>query len=307
MRLLSRFICISTLILWAAPGSSAASTELVTNAPASLHNVFRLTPSLLSGSQPEGDAAFAWLAAQGVKSIVSVDGSRPDVEAARRHGLRYVHLPIGYDGVPTNRVIELAKAAADLPGPIYVHCHHGKHRGPAAAALMCQSRARWAPSEAEAFLKQAGTSPDYPGLYRSVQEFKAPSAEALSQLREPLPEVARTPGIVQAMVAIDEHCERLRACQKNGWKSPPDHPDIAPAHEAVQLWEQYLELQRADETRARPADFREMLQASERAADELRSHLGKGATSPPGNDPLADSVFRRITEQCARCHKQHRN
>ena len=29
----------------------------------------------------------------------------------------------------------LARAARTLPGPIFVHCHHGMHRGPAAAAV----------------------------------------------------------------------------------------------------------------------------------------------------------------------------
>ena len=65
-----------------------------------LHNVYRLTDKLLSGSGPEGDEGFASLQQLGVKTVLSVDGARPDVARARRFGLRYVHLPIGYDGVP---------------------------------------------------------------------------------------------------------------------------------------------------------------------------------------------------------------
>ncbi len=30
-----------------------------------------------------------------------------------------------------------AKAVRDLPGKIYIHCHHGKHRSAAAAATAC--------------------------------------------------------------------------------------------------------------------------------------------------------------------------
>ena len=70
---------------------------------------------MLAGSQPEGNATLARLAAQGVKTVVSVQGAKPDVEAARKHGLRYVHLPISYNGVPTNRAVEFAGLAV-TPG-----------------------------------------------------------------------------------------------------------------------------------------------------------------------------------------------
>ena len=85
-----------------------------------VHNAFRASEKVYSGSQPEGDAAFAALAKLGVRIIVSIDGSKPDVEAAREHGLRYVHLPYDYDGIPTNRAIELAKLALETEGPFFV-------------------------------------------------------------------------------------------------------------------------------------------------------------------------------------------
>src|SRR5438046_379302 len=64
-----------------------------------IENAFRVTDRMISGSQPEGDAAFAALAKAGVKTIISVDGSKPDVATAKKYGLRYIHLPIGYDGI----------------------------------------------------------------------------------------------------------------------------------------------------------------------------------------------------------------
>jgi protein tyrosine phosphatase (PTP) superfamily phosphohydrolase (DUF442 family) len=115
----------------AAPARGPAFTRLEISG---IHNAFRVTDKVYSGSQPEGDEAFVALAKLGVKTIISVDGSKPDVEAAHKHGLRYIHLPFGYDGVPTNRIVELAKAAETLSGPIFVHCHHGLPRGPTAVA-----------------------------------------------------------------------------------------------------------------------------------------------------------------------------
>src|SRR4051812_35836928 len=65
----------------------------------SLTNAHRVTPKVLSGAEPEGDAGFAALRDLGVKTVLSVDGAKPDVDLAHEHGLRYVHLPIGYGGV----------------------------------------------------------------------------------------------------------------------------------------------------------------------------------------------------------------
>ena len=99
-----------------------------------LPNALQVHLQVISGGQPEGEAGFAELKGLGIKTIISVDGAKPDLELAKKFGLRYVHLPHGYDGIPEERVEELAKAVRDLPGPIYIHCHHGKHRSPAAAS-----------------------------------------------------------------------------------------------------------------------------------------------------------------------------
>jgi len=99
-----------------------------------LPNAVHVHAKVISGGQPDGEAAFQELHRLGVKTVISVDGAAPDLELAKKYGLRYVHLPHGYDGIPEPRVQELAKAVRDLEGPIYIHCHHGKHRSPAAAA-----------------------------------------------------------------------------------------------------------------------------------------------------------------------------
>ena len=294
------------LLAFSVGSLTGIAVEPITNAPSALHNVFRLTPRVWSGSQPEGDAAFAWLAAQGIRTVVSVDGARPDVEAARKHGLRYVHLPIGYDGVPTNRVVELAKAAATLPGPIYVHCHHGKHRGPAAAAVLCEASADWSAAQAEAFLKQVGTAPDYPGLYRSVREFHPPANRELAAHTNALPEVAATPVLAQAMVALDGCVERLRACQQAGWRAPAKHPDLSPVSESLQLWEQLRELGRSETPPPKPPAFRELLEASERSAGELRRALQE-VQPGSGSASTLDARFRAVTESCSACHVRYRN
>src|SRR6516162_6300346 len=156
---------------------------------AGLHNVFRLTDQLYSGSSPEGDDGFASLQRLGVRTIISVDGARPDVERARRFGLRYVHLPIGYDGVPEEQGLRIAKAVRDLPGPVYVHCHHGKHRGPAAAAVarLCVDE-RCGVEQALEGMRRAGTDPHYTGLYAAPRDLRRPTKDDLDRLPDDFPE-----------------------------------------------------------------------------------------------------------------------
>ena len=266
-----------------------------------VHNAFRATERIYSGSQPEGDEAFAAIAKLGVKTIVSVDGGKPDVETARKHGLRYVHLPIGYDGVPTNRVVELAKLTVELSGPFFVHCHHGKHRGPAAVAVMCEASEGWTTDKAVAWLREAGTAVDYPGLYRSVQQFSKPTPAQLAAIKE-LPEVSKTSSLVDAMVAIDAHFDHLKESQKAGWKTPPGHADISPPHEATMLWEQFKEMARTEDTAKRGEDYRAKLVAAEKIADSLRKLLRE-----PADGKLIDAAFKQAGQNCSACHKKYRN
>jgi protein tyrosine phosphatase (PTP) superfamily phosphohydrolase (DUF442 family) len=268
-----------------------------------LENVFRIGDAIYSGSSPEGDAAFNSLKNLGVKTILSVDGSKPDVEGAHKAGMRYVHIPVGYDAIPREQALEIAKALRTLPGPFYIHCHHGKHRGPAAAAiaLMC-SEETCSASKALEVMKSAGTDARYKGLFRSVEEFARPNAEELAKVSDSLPEVAKTDDLTQAMVAVDHHWENLKAAKAAGWKTPPNHPDVEPAHEALQLLEAYREMGRMPDVAKRPEDFRQHLQKAESAADALEKAL-RGSS----NDYAKAEAFRSAGESCGQCHAKYRD
>ena len=290
-------VCLLALaVVW------ARAADLQPLPSTNLHNLFRPTPKIFSGSSPDNEAGFAEIAKLGVKTIVSVDGTRPDVETAKKFGLKYVHLPFGYGGIPTHRAVELVKAAQTLDGPLYVHCHHGLHRGPAAVAVMGEGVVSWSTNLAEQWLKQAGTSPDYPGLYRSAREFKTPTAAELAAVKSS-PEVARTSSLVETMVTMDEHFARLQAAQKTAWKNVPGQTNLASAHEATLLWEQLRELARLADTAARPDDYRAKLADSEKAADQFRALL---QASPLDAAP-ADDAFKKIGASCGACHKAYRN
>jgi protein tyrosine phosphatase (PTP) superfamily phosphohydrolase (DUF442 family) len=266
-----------------------------------IHNAFIAAGNVFSGSQPEGDRAFEALANLGVKTIISVDGSKPDVETARKHGLRYVHLPFGYDTVPTNRVAELVKAVETSPGPVFVHCHHGLHRGPTAVAILCEATQNWTTNQAAAWMRDAGTASDYAGLYRSVANFRHPTKAQLAAVKD-LPEIATTSSLIDAMVAIDAHYTRLKLSKEAGWKAPPGQPDVSPAHEALMLSEQFAEIARTQDALSRSKDYQDRLAEAAKAVRELHQLLGR--TSMP---PAIDSAFKALGSSCSACHRPYRN
>jgi hypothetical protein len=230
-----------------------------------------------------------------------VDGAKPDAEAARRHGLRYIHLPFGYDGVPANRVAELAKAAGHDSSPVYVHCHHGLYRGPTAVAIICEATANWTTNQAQAWMRDAGTASEYAGLYRSAATFKKPTPEQLAAVND-LPEVTKSSSVVEAMVGIDEHFSRLKLSQKANWTTPAGHADITPEHEAMLLWEQLRELDRSNDTASRSADYRAKLGNAEEAVGSLRQTFLE-----VGTPATIDQSFARVGAMCSDCHKRYRN
>jgi protein tyrosine phosphatase (PTP) superfamily phosphohydrolase (DUF442 family) len=273
-----------------------------------LDNVICVTTNLYSGSAPEDEASFKALAKLGIKTVISVDGARPDAEMARKFGLRYVHIPVGYDGISQEQALRLAKAATDLPGPIYLHCHHGKHRGPAAAAVVrfCLDDQCTA-AQAIEVMKQAGTDPRYQGLFAAPGKITRPTARQLADLPSNFPEAAKIAALVEAMVAIDMHWDHLILIRTAGWKAPADLPDLVPAHEALQLVEHFREIARLLKTKNRPEDFRAMLGAAEKGASELEALLQEGRKKGQVDGSKAEKLFQQSKSACAQCHAKYRD
>lgn len=175
-----------------------------------LDNVFQIDRQIYSGSGPAEQRSFDALKKLGVKTVISVDGTEPHLKMAQQAGLRYIHIPIGYDGVSHDAGLSFARAARDLQGSIYIHCHHGRHRGPTATAVVGICRGTFTRQQAVDFLKLAGTSRSYAGLWRDVRNFKVPPADAvLPKLLETTP----VSPLVKAMSQISHHFEYLDQMQ----------------------------------------------------------------------------------------------
>ena len=265
-----------------------------------LENVHDLGHGILCGGGPQGDAGFAALEAMGVRTLLSVDGMEPDLERARGHGMRYVHVPIGYDGVGTNALRRLAKAVSTLPGPFYIHCHHGRHRGPAAAAAVARALHRWTAPQASAWLATAGTDPRYAGLHRDATNAPPIPPDEIARIADPLPERTPVEPLVRTMVAVDHEFEALRSLRGNAFG--PSSESAAASAMATRLSELFREAARLDGSGTAGVELRHGLKEAAEEASRLAAQL-LAARDPS----VTENTFRRLTESCVRCHRRHRD
>ncbi len=267
-----------------------------------LHNVVRYAENLLTGAQPEGEDAFETLAGLGVRTIISVDGARPQVDLAAKHGMRYVHLPIGYDGISPQRKAELARAVRELPGPVYMHCHHGKHRSAGAGSAVAMALGLTDSATLLERMKISGTAPNYKGMWACATETPRLSAAELAKASNEFPSVYKTSGMVDGMVAIDVESDHVKGIEKAGWKTAEDHPDMFPAKASGGL-ERALRAMIADpETQAKDSEFVRLMVASADAATALNAAVNAGQAPEE-----LSGLFKKVGQSCKDCHTKYRD
>lgn len=302
------------LALMATAFEAAGQVELPEVAPGEyegLHNVFQLSRSIISGGEPQGEVALEQLAAWGVKTILSVDGKIPDVETAAELGMRYVHIPIQYSGISDLQVTRISKTFRELDGPFYVHCFHGRHRGPAAAALGRIVLDGVPREQAIAEMRQwCATSSKYEGLYSAVATAPVPSPEATALHAFDFNSAHTFRGLRAAMIPLPRHWDRVLAAAERDWVLDPEHPDIVPAREVVavrQILDACVEL---PQTRSQADDFRVWLEQAREGSERLTLALEQGATAEPGDQPWrleAAAAVEQVRASCAGCHGTYRN
>jgi hypothetical protein len=270
-----------------------------------IHNAVSFHPGFISGSVPEGDAGFDTLAGMGVKTIISVDGAAPEVDKAAARGMRYIHLPIGYNGFDEQRRLQLVRATRDAMavGPVYIHCHHGKHRSAGAAASIAANLGWASPQAMIDRMKVAGTAPNYTGLYACATNSTPLAPEVIDAVPADFPSVWRTSDYVRGMVEIDEAYEHLKAIEKAGWKAPADHPDLVPAAEAGRLADLYRVLLDTDRVRREPAEFADLMRKSQDEASALERMLSASSLDPA----RLSAQFKIVGASCKQCHTKYRD
>jgi len=257
----------------------------------------QLSPDLYCGGKPVDDSGFKTLTDLGIRTVISVDGARPDVEAAKKHGLRYIHIPIGYDGATPEAEAAMGKALRTATRPFYIHCHHGVHRGPVMGAIALMLEKKAPPAVGEAVLKRAGTSKEYPGLWSTVADF---DPDTLKDYDPPLHEIAPVTSFVKEMSHIDAVWDELNQCQAAGWQAPKTHPDLVPEQTALLLSEHFHELAR-NGAKDRDAQLKAWLHQAEERVVALRQAL------LAGDHAAADQRLKSVKQSCSQCHATYRN
>lgn len=97
-------------------------------AGAHLPNLYRVSPTLYRGAQPE-DEGFAELKALGIKTVVNLRSFNSDRSETEEHGLGYVHITQQAWEAEDEEVLEFLRVAIDPKRqPVFVHCQHGADR-----------------------------------------------------------------------------------------------------------------------------------------------------------------------------------
>ncbi len=266
-----------------------------------LHNIVAYADGVWTGAVPEGDEGFATLESLGVHLVVSVDGAVPDVDSARRHSIRYIHLPISYDTVSQERQLQLAQVIASTPGPIYMHCHHGKHRSAAAVGAAAVVAGRTDPAAAVERMKISGTAPAYEGLWSAVRNAKPADAAALATDIGAFPSIATVTGLVAAMAEIDLVNDLVRTAKENQWQPPSFHPDLVAPKETRRLRDLFASLVRDAESQAMDAGYKKVLDRAIVEASDLDEAVRQGDAAK------SDALFAALGKSCKECHQPYRD
>jgi protein tyrosine phosphatase (PTP) superfamily phosphohydrolase (DUF442 family) len=267
---------------------------------AGVDNLIRLNADLFSGGQPKDEEAYRALAQLGIKTIISVDGARPDEASAAKFGMQTIHLPIGYSRIPRKSLDSIIKAVEVSPKPVYVHCHHGRHRGPAAAAAAARGLYDWSADVAKVWMIHAGTSPHYKGLYQSVEELRVPDKAALSRMPTTFTAFVEAEPMVRIMADIDRRWDTIKLIRAADWSR--SLPDLSPGKESIELLELFKELQRVEQADDYPQDLRRRLASAEEDLQALHDELVR-----PGRSGEEERLFQAVKESCRSCHHRYRD
>jgi protein tyrosine phosphatase (PTP) superfamily phosphohydrolase (DUF442 family) len=284
----------------AAPATDAAAPVDLPG----IHNLVTYAPGIVCGSAPDVPEAFDLLAGMGVRTVISVDGATPDVEAARARGLRYIHLPIGYDGMDDHRSLEIARAVRDAQahGGVYIHCHHGKHRAAGAAGAAAVTLGHLSREQATAKMHISQTSPEYKGLFAAVSAARSGRDNELAQIDAAFPEVWKPSGLVHTMVEVDETFDRLSDVERAGWSVPAQHPDLVPLAEAGRLADLLRNMRDDAESKDQPEGFEVIRAQSAAAAQSLEDGIARGISPTE-----LTARLKVVGASCKACHVKYRD
>jgi hypothetical protein len=189
-----------------------------------------------------------------------ISSSRQDFDPERNHGSTDHD---GYSNPYRRDCGQDARVMRENSGPVYLHCHHGRHRGPSAAAVVWCIDENRPGEDPVGLLWLARTSEYYPGLWRDAKGFHPADVAGMNP---ELFETALAGTTAEFMAKINLSWDNLKRCRDAGWGTPANHPDLSPRNEALILYESFFELHHLGDP-SRTQDFMDRLK---NIADESR-------------------------------------
>jgi protein tyrosine phosphatase (PTP) superfamily phosphohydrolase (DUF442 family) len=286
-----RLLSITLFTTWCLVGCADSSSVHSTEAEELLPALREVQPGIgiHVGGEPAGVPGLRALQELGVRSIIDVDATPPGNGAEELFSMRVIHLPLKYSGITIDEARIISGLLETLERPIYVHCHHGTNRAPAAVAIGLVGTGEWTSQDGLALLHASGTDSAFKGLIDSVG-----SAVLIAPaLRQHHPGRVDPGDLAITMDLVESEWTRLEKSAQTQWTDPG-----APATAA-----QLVDLLRcASETSGQHGrDFIELAESAIDAAQDLEDMLlaGRHAT--------ATDQLLLLEQSCSACHRRYRD
>lgn len=246
-----------------------------------------LTETVLVGPRPDQNLVET-LKNLGVQKVVSVDALPPEA-SLWGDAIQVRHLPLGYRSISRQDQLRLAQELSKGNGKIYIHCHHGKHRAPAAALTALRSLGQLNPSEANEWLDRCGVA--YEGLRTVVAEATAAESHQIESAM-PLEVTCPTKTLSRLMAEVDDVWDRLKKVPS------PDDPNAQTQPEDAS---QLVDLLRLASTTAGPveAEYHQQMKAAVDLANQLEIRVRAGESAAP--------IRAALRKSCRSCHQSFRD
>ena len=268
-----------------------------------LNQIVAFDSRVFSGSKPVGRLGMKTLRSMGVDTIICVDGVAPDVNNATLFNINTIHIPLKYISPSKEQVLDLATAlnTGQQNGKVYIHCHHGKHRSAAAAAVALLALGQSDVKSMTAKMRISQTSSHYKGLWDAVNNQTKIDPLSILANNKKMPAAVKPEGITLQMIAIDEAMDRLQLLQRNNWTTPKTHPDLAPASDAGLISEVLRQMQLSDDINQFALDYETKMINALHHANSLEEAVNENLSTHELNQ-----FMNRLEQSCINCHDAFR-
>ncbi len=260
------------------------------------------------GGKPADQNGFQSLASLGVRTVVSVDASPPRLDIACKFGLQYVHIPLAYSGIDGMQVEALARVLLERPAPIYIHCHHGQHRAPAAAACALVAIGHLDAEQAVEFMQRAGTGSQYQGLYESVKQVRP--VDPTARLPELFESVAME-SLSSRMAQVEEYWEQFEQTLQESAASKKQlaHQSLLLAEGLREIHRQFERPEEDGKPDRRDARLRRDFWQAYETSRQIQVRVAESLDSEQvlSKDRQLMQLSKQLQTQCQSCHQSFRN